>query len=174
MIPMTSSISFAARHCFNGRMIGIPPATAASNRKSTPCSSAASRSSFPCSAIRSLLADTTFFPAFKASRIMVLAGSIPPITSITSRISSLSIISLQLSVRRDGSTPSRFFSILCTRIFTISTSAPAFLQNSSFCFSINLYTPLPTVPSPKSPIFILCGLLIPVLLLLYNIFFFLK
>ena len=46
--------------------------------------SAASRSSFPCSAIRSLLADTTFFPAFKASRIMVLAGSIPPITSITS------------------------------------------------------------------------------------------
>ena len=31
----TSEMSFTARHCFIGRMIGIAPATAASNRKST-------------------------------------------------------------------------------------------------------------------------------------------
>ena len=32
-MPAISSISFAARHCEMGRIIGIPPPTDASNRK---------------------------------------------------------------------------------------------------------------------------------------------
>ena len=40
-----SSISFAARHCEMGRIIGIPPPTDASNRKFTLFSSARVKSS---------------------------------------------------------------------------------------------------------------------------------
>ena len=150
---MTSWISFAARHCFSGRMIGIAPATAASNKKSTPLSSAASRSSCPCVATRSLFAVTTFFPACRASRIIVLAGSMPPITSITISISSSLMISSHLSVKRDWSTPFLFLFMLCTSIFWILRPAPAFIAISSFWHSTSLYTPLPTVPSPKRPAF---------------------
>ena len=42
----------------------------------------------PCSASRSLLAVTTLFPESRAFKIIVLAGSIPPMASITMRISS--------------------------------------------------------------------------------------
>ena len=153
-MPSTSEISFAARHCFNGRMIGIPPATAASKRKSFPFSRAASNSSLPSSAIRSLLAETTFLPALKASMIIVFAGSIPPITSITIWISSSSIISLQLSVRSLSSTPSLFLFLLWTSIFLISSCAPAVCSITSARFRISLYTPVPTVPRPSRPILI--------------------
>ena len=46
-IPMTSLMWLPARHCFKGRIIGIPPATAASKRKSTWEALAVSISSFP-------------------------------------------------------------------------------------------------------------------------------
>ena len=44
-IPAISSISFAARHCEIGLIIGIPPPTEASKRKFTLFSSAIVRSS---------------------------------------------------------------------------------------------------------------------------------
>ena len=134
MIPITSEIWFPARHCLIGRMIGIPPATAASCKKSFLFFAAVSSRICPSAAIRSLLAVTTFFPASRASRIYVLAGSMPPISSITISISGSSTISFQLSVSKDGS--SIFldaFSILRTRIFFNSTFAPNFGIISSSC-----------------------------------------
>ena len=70
----------------SGRMNGMPPATAASNSRSTPASSAAN-SSAPTLASRLLFPVTTGLPAFRAARISSRAGSIPPITSTTTSMS---------------------------------------------------------------------------------------
>ena len=40
MIPIISVILFAARHCLIGLIIGMPPATAASKRRSQLCAAA--------------------------------------------------------------------------------------------------------------------------------------
>ena len=138
IIPIISVILFAARHCFKGLIMGMPPATAASKRRSHLCSAAISRSSWPCSAIRSLFAVTTCFPLERASEIYVLAGSMPPITSITISMLSSFIISSQLSVTRVISMPSRDFLVFLTRIFATSSSAPILWGNSSCCFWIIL------------------------------------
>ena len=145
-MPDTSVISAPARLCFKARTMGTAPATAASNSRSQPCSTARSSSSPPCSASRSLLAVTTFFPAFSASVTYVRAGSMPPISSMTMPISGSFKISSQRSVNRDGSAPSRFFPRLRTRIFFISRAAPVFFTISSFRRDSRAYTPLPTVP----------------------------
>ena len=125
-IPMTSVIWFPARHCFNGRIIGIPPATAASNRKSTLCSCAVSRSSFPATATKSLFAVTTCLPASKAWVMYSFAGDKPPISSITKSIcGSLTMLSQSLVRIEESSTFFAAFSRLRTRIFTIFTSQPS-------------------------------------------------
>ena len=55
-----------ARDSYNVRIIGIPPNTDASNRKSTPFLLAKSNRYGPDSANKSLFAVTTFFWAFNA------------------------------------------------------------------------------------------------------------
>ena len=60
----------------SGRMKGMPPATAASNSRSTPASSAAANSSAPTLASSSLFPVTTGLPALRAARISSRAGSI--------------------------------------------------------------------------------------------------
>ncbi|MPM95075.1 hypothetical protein SDC9_142226 [bioreactor metagenome] len=124
IIPIISVMLFAARHCLRGLIIGIPPATAASKRRSQPCSAAVSRSSCPCSAIKSLFAVTTCLPRLRASEIYVFAGSIPPITSMIISMLSSFIISVHLSVIISDEMPSRALFTFLTRIFEISNSAP--------------------------------------------------
>ncbi len=73
-IPMTRSICSPARVSDSGRMMGMPPPTAASNSSGTPVRSAAAISSGPRAAISSLLAVTTGFPASRAARTRSPAG----------------------------------------------------------------------------------------------------
>ena len=72
----------------SGRMSGMPPATDASKRRSTPAPSAVSNSSRPTFASSSLFAVTTGLPAFNASMMSSRAGSMPPMTSTTTSTSS--------------------------------------------------------------------------------------
>ena len=124
-IPITSVTWLASRLFFNGLMIGIPPATAASNRKSFCAALAVSRISFPWTAIRSLFAETTCLPAFNAERIYSFAGLIPPISSITISISGSFIISSHWLVSKEASSIfAAAFSIFLTRIFFISILQP--------------------------------------------------
>ncbi len=83
MIPITRLIGSPRRLSRRARMIGMPPATAASKSRSTPASSLTANSSVPTLASSSLLAVTTGLPARSAAVISSRAGSIPPMTSTT-------------------------------------------------------------------------------------------
>jgi hypothetical protein len=87
-MPITRSIRSPARVSMSGRMIGIPPPTAASNRSGTPDSALAANSSGPRAETSSLLAVTTGRPAPRAARTSDPAGSMPPITSTTRSMAS--------------------------------------------------------------------------------------
>ena len=82
-MPITRRMRSPASDSRSGRISGMPPATDASKRMSTPAPSAVSNSSRPWVASSSLLAVTTGFPAISASTMRVRAGSIPPMTSTT-------------------------------------------------------------------------------------------
>src|ERR1700743_1963441 len=56
MMPAIHSMRFAVRPSRKALMIGMPPATAASNATITPCLRAASKISVPCTASSALLA----------------------------------------------------------------------------------------------------------------------
>ena len=62
MMPATDSMRLADRPSRSALMIGMPPATAASNATITPLAWAASKISLPCSASSALLAVTTCLP----------------------------------------------------------------------------------------------------------------
>ena len=80
---MSSVIRLPAKDSYNVRIIGIPPNTDASKRKSTPFLLAKSNRYGPDSANKSLFAVTTFFLAFKAPSTQSLAKVVPPINSTT-------------------------------------------------------------------------------------------
>ena len=82
-MPMMRRIGSPRRLSRSARTSGIPPATAASKSRSTPCRSAAWNSSTPTLASSSLLAVTTGLPAASAVVISSRAGSMPPMTSTT-------------------------------------------------------------------------------------------
>jgi hypothetical protein len=84
-------------------MIGIPPATLASNAYLTPAFSAAWNNSSPCSQIKALFAVITGFPFSKARRVSARASSIPPINSQIISISGSSTIERESVVKLDGS-----------------------------------------------------------------------
>ena len=64
-MPITRVMRSPASDSRSGRMSGMPPATDASNSRSTPAVSAASNSSSPKFASSSLFAVTTGLPDFK-------------------------------------------------------------------------------------------------------------
>ena len=66
--------------------MGMPPPTAASNRRSTPACSATANRSTPTLASSSLFAVTTGLPLRRAVPISSRAGSMPPMTSTTTSI----------------------------------------------------------------------------------------
>ena len=80
-IPMTRVMGSPRNDSRNARMSGIPPATAASNNRSTPAASDWAHSSCPTLASSSLFAVTTGLPFAIAVEISSRAGSMPPITS---------------------------------------------------------------------------------------------
>ena len=68
----------------------MAPATAASKLSCAPVAAAAAYSSSPCWASSALLPVTTDVPAARARRIRVRAGSMPPISSMTTSAPSTS------------------------------------------------------------------------------------
>ncbi len=106
-------------------MIGMPPATAASNSRSLPAASAAAYSSAPTLARSSLFAVTTGLPAASASRIRLRAGSMPPIASTTRSTSGSATTPWASRVRIVSSTStSRWAERLRTATRVISSRMP--------------------------------------------------
>ena len=78
-MPSSDSIWLADRHWLMLAMIGMPPATDASNAIDRPSSRARSNSSGPCSASSALFAVTTSLPLSSSRSMIVRSGSRPPI-----------------------------------------------------------------------------------------------
>ncbi len=152
MIPAIDRIRSAANPSRKLRTIGMPPATAASNPICTPFASAAWNSSVPWDASNALLAVTTCFFAAIASSTKDLAGSMPPISSIRTRISGSSRMS---STRVEVSTFSRETPRSRSRsrsaIRFSLTCLPDLLSSQAASSRRILATPVPTVPNPASP-----------------------
>ncbi len=72
-MPATHSMRLAVSPSRSALMIGMPPATAASNPIITPLACAAAKISLPCTASSALLAVTTCLPLAMASSTRVLA-----------------------------------------------------------------------------------------------------
>ena len=150
IIPATDVTSFAARLAFTVSMIGIPPATAASNRSETPCCSASAKSSCPWSASRALFAVTTCFLCCNASMTRSFATVVPPISSIKTSISGSRATS---NTSRESLAPPVSTSGLGVRVPTCVTIklAPARAAIVSPPSLSNAKTPWPTVPRPQRP-----------------------
>ena len=73
MMPAIHWMRLAVKPSRSALIIGIPPATAASNATITPLADAAAKISVPCTASNALLAVTTCLPAAMASSTSVLA-----------------------------------------------------------------------------------------------------
>src|SRR5436189_3229028 len=135
-----------------GRMRGMPPATDASNRKSTPAPSAVSNSERPCIASSSLLAVTTGLPAMSASTMSERAGSTPPITSTTMSTSGSFTKPSTSSVKQlegSGRPRSRPTSRTATRV--ISSGTPERVSITSALSCTSRPSALPTLPHPRIP-----------------------
>src|SRR5262249_11704111 len=144
----------AASPSRSDRMIGTPPATAASKPSSTPRRRAASNSSRPWVGTKALLAVTTWLPAAMARRMNVRAGSRPPISSMTTdtagsaKTRSTSVVSGQ-SARVS---PARGLVMSRSATAAIRSRQPAFASSPARFVWWILSTPPPTVPMPSSPI----------------------
>src|SRR3972149_3842367 len=83
MIAETAVIRLARRSRFSGAMMGMPPPTLASERRSTPRWRAGASRRGPCFPIPSLFAVTTYLPPSRARVMKSSAGCSPPSTSTT-------------------------------------------------------------------------------------------
>ena len=107
-------------------MIGMPPATEASNAIERPSSRARSNSSGPCSASSALLAVTTSLPLSSSRSMIVRSGSRPPMRRATTLISGLLITSSTRSVSTPfGRSQSRAFFRSRTTAFSSHSVRPA-------------------------------------------------
>ena len=138
----------------NALMIGMPPATAASNATITPLADAAAKISLPCCASSALFAVTTCLPLPMASSTIERAGSTPPINSHTMSISGWRTTTAESLVRLIPPmprVPSRARSSVRVAIQVIRIGLPARRVISSSLRRSTSNTPLPTVPKPISP-----------------------
>ncbi len=133
-------------------MRGMPPATAASNSRSTPAALAVSHSSPPWLASSSLLALTTGLPLRKACSRRSRAGEIPPMTSTTTSIEG-SVTMLTGSVVISGSTPGTSRSLVAERTATLASSSCTPVRSAIRLESVskNRATEAPTLPQPSRP-----------------------
>ena len=151
-MPMTWSMGSPSSDSRSGRTSGMPPPTAASNSRSTPAASAAANSSAPTLASSSLLAVTTGLPALSASRMSWRAGSMPPITSITTSTSgSLTTEAASLVKRSVGRSTPRSLEALRTATRAISRRSPVRDSMPSACSCTSWTSAEPTVPQPSRP-----------------------
>ncbi len=104
-IPRTLLSRSPASDSESGRMMGIPPPTAASKRRETPLSAAVSINSTPLAETSSLFAVTTGLACRKARNTSSPPGSNPPINSTTNWTAGSSTSSSGRSVSRDCGSP---------------------------------------------------------------------
>ena len=149
---MTRVMRSPASDSRSGRINGMPPATDASNSRSTPAVSAASKSSSPKFASSSLFAVTTGLADFNAARIRPRAGSTPPMTSTTtSTFGSLTTASASLVRTPGASSTSRSLARLCTATRATSTLTPERWRMRSAFASSRRTSAAPTFPQPRMP-----------------------
>ena len=147
--PATRHRRSPANPSRTARMIGTPPATAASNSKCRRCFAATSSSSAPASAITCLFAVTTDFPASSACRIQVEAGSVPPMSSTTMSASEASTSAkseVQTAPSGVQAADARFRSTSRLQTWVSRSGRPSPLPRI-------LATDRPTVPNPTSATF---------------------
>ena len=154
-MPSSDLIWLADRHWLMLAMIGMPPATEASNAIERPSSRARSNSSGPCSASSALFAVTTSLPLSSSRSMIVRSGSRPPISCATTLISGLLITSSTLSVSTPfGRSQSRAFLRSRTTAFSSHSVRPAWRAVRSPWSSSSFATPCPTVPKPMIATFV--------------------
>ena len=152
MMPITRLTGSPRRLSRSARITGMPPATAASNKRSTPAESAAAKSSVPTLARSSLLAVTTGLPDCSAWVMSSRAGSMPPITSTTRSTPGSATTAWASRVRRpSGRTTSRSRDMLRTATFTTSSRTPVRASILPACCSISRTSAAPTLPQPNTP-----------------------
>ena len=148
IMPASHSILLAAKPSRSTLIIGIPPATAASNATCTLCCSASAKISLPCSASRALLAVTTCLPCLIASVTTSRATVMPPITSMTISTSSARTIDSRSSLHAiPSSCRSGRSRRLPTWVIRISRPVRRVISAALSCSRRN--APTPTVPNPK-------------------------
>ena len=133
-------------------MSGMPPATAASNSRSTPAMAATSKSSSPKLANNSLLAVTTGLPDFSAVRINERAGSTPPITStMTSTLGSATTLSASFVSTPAANETDRSLVRFCTATRATWMRTPDRRVIRSALASRRPTSAEPTLPHPRKP-----------------------
>ena len=154
IIPATHSIRLALKPSRKDLIIGIPPATAASNATITPLALAAAKISVPCTANKALLAVTMCLPLAIAANTNSLDKVSPPINSTITSISGW-LIKVLGSATTGTVLPTISWAAATLRLHTITTSMPRPVRRiiSSWLRFKTLNTPAPTVPRPKIPIF---------------------
>ena len=151
MMPEIPVISLPARASRRVLITGIPPATAASKRRDTPCASASAASSLPHSAISALLAVTTCLPAVSALVTRSLAVVVPPMSSTTTSTAGSSTTAARSLLTRYAEVSQLGLSRLAP-MWISDTSAPQRLEIRPWWSLKMLTTPLATVPKPQIPI----------------------
>ena len=152
-IPITRVIGSPRNDSRNARMSGIPPATAASNNKSTPAASDCAHSSWPTLASNSLFAVTTGLPLAIAVAISSRAGSMPPITSTMRSIDGSATTACASRVSTpSGRATSRSRLMLRTATLATCRRTPVRASMMSAWRSTSCTKAAPTLPQPRTPI----------------------
>src|SRR5687767_1446785 len=154
MMPAIHSMLFAVKPSRSALMIGIPPATDASNPTITPLACAAAKMSVPWLASSALFAVTMCLPLAIASSTSDRAGSMPPMSSHTMSTSGCRTTTAGSFVRFTPATPrvpSRARSSVRVAIQLIAIGRPARRWISSWLRRRTSHVPLPTVPNPRRP-----------------------
>jgi len=153
MMPITRVMGSPRKLSRKARTMGMPPATAASNNRSTPASSAAANSSVPTLASSSLLPVTTGLPLRSAVVMYSRAGSMPPISStMTSMVGSFTTTIASRVSTPSGSATSRSLLRLRTATDTISNRTPVRASMAACCCDTRDTSGAPTLPQPRTPI----------------------
>ena len=153
MMPAIHSMRLAVRPSRSALMIGMPPATAASNATITPFACAAAKISLPCRASSALLAVTTCLPCAIASSTSVRAGSMPPISSTTMSMSGCAThdrrIVGEVARRRRRACLRARGRACASAIHVMRIGRPARRAISSSLRRSTSHVPPPTVPKPE-------------------------
>ncbi len=152
MIPAIHSMRFALSPSRIALMIGMPPATDASNATMTPLLWACEKISVPCFARSALLAVTTCLRLSIALRTSARASVSPPMSSTTMSMSGRATISPAVAASSiPSSETERCFFKSRAPATLMTMSRPARREISSRLRRRTSIVPLPTVPRPRRP-----------------------